>query len=146
MNNCTFTGNLGKDAVTRYTQGGKSVTVFSLAVKTGWGDNEKTLWIDCSLLGERGEKLAQYLTRGTKVCVCGEASLFEADNGKTYLKLNVRDIDMMGRSGGHAEASERQESQKPKQSQSRNTAYASQAQYDAQGEAFADDDLDSIPF
>lgn len=143
MNNCTFTGNLGKDAVTRYTQGGKSVTGFSLAVKTGWGDNEKTLWIDCSLWGERGEKLAQYLTKGTKACVSGEASLFEADNGKTYLKLNVRDIDLMGRAEGRSEASERQESHQPKHSQNRNTAYASQAQYDAQGEAFADDD---IPF
>lgn len=142
MNNCTFTGNLGKDAVTRYTQGGKSVTGFSLAVKTGWGDNEKTLWIDCSLWGERGEKLAQYLTKGTKACVSGEASLFEADNGKTYLKLNVRDIDLMGRAEGRSEASERQESQYHQPERAAQRQKSEQIRQAAAADGFDDD----IPF
>ena len=72
MNIFVASGNLGKDIELRTTQNGKTVGSFSLPVKQGWGDHEKVSWIDCKLLGERANKLAQYLTKGTKVTVAGE--------------------------------------------------------------------------
>lgn len=86
---------IGKDAVTRFTQGGKSVTGFSAAFDTGWGDNKKVHWLDVSGWGERYEKLAQYLTKGSQVLVEGDIGTREHD-GKTYLTLTLSDIKLIG--------------------------------------------------
>ena len=86
---------IGKDAVTRFTQGGKSVTGFSAAFDTGWGDNKKTYWLDVSGWGERYEKLAQYLTKGSQVLVEGDIGTREHD-GKTYMTLTLSDLKLLG--------------------------------------------------
>lgn len=95
MNNCNFIGRVGKDAVTRHTQAGKAVTGWSLAVDKGWGDRKETIWLDCSLWGERGEKLAQHITKGSQLGVTGELGTREHD-GKTYITLDVRDVTLVG--------------------------------------------------
>jgi single-strand DNA-binding protein len=86
---------IGKDAVTRFTQGGKSVTGFSAAFDTGWGENKKTYWLDVSGWGERYEKVAQYLTKGSLVLVEGDIGIREHE-GKTYLTLNLSEIKLIG--------------------------------------------------
>lgn len=86
---------IGKDAVTRFTQGGKSVTGFSAAFDTGWGDNKKTYWLDVSGWGERYEKLAQYLTKGSQVLIEGDIGTREHE-GKTYLTLTLSDLKLLG--------------------------------------------------
>lgn len=86
---------IGKDAVTRFTQGGKSVTGFSAAFDTGWGDNKKTYWLDVSGWGERYEKVAQYLTKGSQVLIEGDIGTREHD-GKTYLTLTLSDLKLIG--------------------------------------------------
>lgn len=96
MNNCSFIGRVGKDAQTRYTQAGKVVTGWSLAVDKGWGDRKETIWLDCSLWGERGGKLAEHITKGSQLGVTGELGTREHD-GKTYLTLDVRDVTLVGR-------------------------------------------------
>ena len=47
-------GNLGRDAELRDTRGGK-VCSFSLAVARKRSGESQTMWLDCSLWGERGE-------------------------------------------------------------------------------------------
>jgi len=99
INNCTFTGRIGKDAETRFTANQKAVTSFSLAVDIGWGDNKKTMWIRCNGWGDRFTKLSEYLAKGQQVGVVGEVSLneWEGDKGKmTSLELNVREIALLG--------------------------------------------------
>ncbi len=86
---------IGKDAVTRFTQGGKSVTGFSAAFDTGWGDNKKVHWLDVSGWGERYEKVAQYLTKGSQVLIEGDIGTREHD-GKTYLTLTLSDLKLIG--------------------------------------------------
>ena len=54
MNNLTIAGALGRDAETRTTQTGETVTGFSVAVSNG-KDRDAT-WFDCSLWGDRGPK------------------------------------------------------------------------------------------
>jgi len=95
MNNFNAIGRVGRDAVTRYTQTNKAVTGWALAVDKGWGDNKQTVWLDCSLWGERGEKLAQHITKGSQLGVTGEIGAREHD-GKTYVTLDVRDVTLVG--------------------------------------------------
>ena len=72
MNVLTVMGNLGRDANVRQA-GGTTVANFSIAVKSGYGDNEQTVWVDCSLWGRQAEsRLVEYLTKGQQVVVSGE--------------------------------------------------------------------------
>jgi single-strand DNA-binding protein len=101
MNNLSATGNIGSDAEVRHTADGTVITSWSVAVSSGYGKNEKTNWVRCSLFGKRGETLAQYLKKGTQVGVNGEISLneYEAKDGsiKTTLELNVSNVTLLGK-------------------------------------------------
>lgn len=88
---CTITGNVGKDAESRTVGQGKIVLNFSVAAKSA-GKNSETVWFDCAVWGERGAKIREYIVKGTKVTAVGSLSKHES-NGKTYLKLDVQDID-----------------------------------------------------
>jgi single-strand DNA-binding protein len=86
---------IGKDAVTRYTSNSKAVTGFSAAVDSGFGDNKKTIWLDCSAWGERWEKVAPYLLKGSQAFVQGELGTREHD-GKTYITVDVKELKLIG--------------------------------------------------
>ena len=66
-------GNLGRDAETKFTPSGASVTRFSVATTRNWQDKasgewkEDTNWTNVVLW--RAEKLSQYLTKGKRVRV-----------------------------------------------------------------------------
>lgn len=107
MNVFTFTGNLGRDAEVRHTQSGTTVCSFSVAVKSGYGDREKTSWIRCNLWGKRAESgLPQYLTKGQQVAVSGELTVseYEAQDGtkRTNVEVRVNDVSLIGGSGAPA--------------------------------------------
>lgn len=95
MNNCSFIGRAGKDAETRFTQGGKPVTSWSIAVDCGWGDKKQTIWIDCNGWGERFGKVGEHIKKGNQVGVTGELGTREY-NGKTYITLNVQSVTLVG--------------------------------------------------
>ena len=90
-----ITGNIGKDAVTRQTQGGESVTGFSVAVEERRGQEKRSVWFDVAIWGKRGEALAQYLTKGSKVSVAGDLGTREHD-GKTYLTIRAHEVTLCG--------------------------------------------------
>lgn len=95
MKSIVIGGNIGKDAVTRNTQQGDKVTGFSVAVEERAGQEKRTIWFDVSIWGNRGEKLAQYLTKGTKVTVAGDLSMREHE-GRTYLTVRADQVTLMG--------------------------------------------------
>ena len=102
MNNWSFTGNLGRDAETKNV-GESSVTEFSVAVKSGYGDKAATTWAKCAMWGDRGEKVAQYLTKGQAVGIVGELTLREyvkkdGTNGAS-LEVRVNDMTLLGKKG-----------------------------------------------
>ena len=72
LNVCTFSGRLGRDAEQKYLPTGTAVLEFSIAVDTGFGDKRRSFWLKCDMFGDRGPKLAQYLTKGQQVAVSGE--------------------------------------------------------------------------
>lgn len=101
MNIFTFTGHLGKDCEVKATQGGTTICEFSVAVSSGYGDNEKTTWTSCVIFGKRAEgKLPELLTIGQKVAISGELTqeTWEKPNGGTGFKLKVvvNTLDLIG--------------------------------------------------
>ena len=99
MNVFTFIGRVGKDAEVRHTPGGKEVTNWSVAVDAGFGDNKKTTWVACTLWGDRGPKIAEYIRKGDRIGVSGELSTreYQGQNGKGFsVELNVREVELLG--------------------------------------------------
>lgn len=86
---------LGGDATQRFTQAGKPVLSFRAAYDVGFGDRKRTEWLDCSLWGERGTKIAEYLTKGTLIQVQGTVGTKEYE-GKVSLALDVLDVKLLG--------------------------------------------------
>lgn len=105
MNTGSFAGYLGRDAEVKKLDSGNTVCNFSLAVATGWGDKKSTLWVSCAIWGERGEKLAQYLTKGSPVTVSGDVDVraYKSKEGEARAEItcNVQRITLQG--GGHRE-------------------------------------------
>lgn len=132
MNNCSFIGRIGKDAVVRNTGTGKSVAGWSLAVDIGYGDNKQTMWIDCALWGDRAHKLAEHIRKGDRIGVHGEIGTREHD-GKTYITLRVSDVTLLGDKRD-------QGSQRSEPARQRAPAQQQQSQ------PVSDFDDDSIPF
>lgn len=133
MKAITIAGNLGKDAVLRRTQSGDPILGFSVAVEERTGQDKRTIWFDVSLFGKRGETLAQYLTKGSRVAVCGDLSTREHE-GRTYLTVRAHDVALQGggeRDGMSDTARTADRAQRPPVSQ--------------QGRAY-DDMQDEVPF
>lgn len=124
MNLFSFTGNLGKDAEVKYLPSGAAVCEFSVAVKSGYGDREKTNWVRCAMFGKKAEgQLPQYLKKGTQVAVSGELELqeWEGQNGKgAALSVSVQNIDLIGG---------RSDNTQPQQFQQKPMQQAPQPQY-----------------
>ena len=134
MNVWNFTGNLGKDAEVKYTAGGMAVASFSVAVTSGYGDKEKTTWVNCGLFGKRAEgALPQYLLKGAQVAISGEAFLDEWEkDGVTnrMLKVNVDKLDLIGGRSDNAPAQQQRQvpQQRPQQAPQQQNRPAPQQQ------------------
>ncbi len=140
MNVFTFTGNLGRDAEVRYTQGGDAVSGFSVAVKSGFGKNEKTIWVKCSQWGKAAESVAPYLKKGQQVAISGEIG-FDADekNDGKYAAITVR-VNSLTLGGGKSEG----ERADPAKSRQKQTSAPSKSEDVA--EHFGDGDYVDVPF
>jgi len=104
MNIYSFTGRLGRDSETRFTQGGMAICSFTVAVDFGYGENKGTNWIRCSLFGKRAEgQLPKYLVKGTQVAISGELKVREYDdkdgNKRTSVDVSVDKLDLIGGRG-----------------------------------------------
>lgn len=95
MNIGTFAGRVGRDASTKEYQPGKFVTNFSLAVDVGFGEKKETDWIDSVIFGERGAKVAQYITKGKAMTIMGRvrAKHYQAKDGTTKASISCEVID-----------------------------------------------------
>ena len=98
-------GNLGADAQLQVVNGNKFVS-FRVANTDSWTDKvtgeikKSTQWISCSLNGDGGS-LLQYLKKGTKVFVRGNANMVTYSSPKTHMievgvNLFVREIELCG--------------------------------------------------
>ena len=65
MNNCVFDGRLARDAELK-DLGDNKVCNFSIGSNVGFGEKQKTIWLDCSIWGRRGEALNDSLKKVNK--------------------------------------------------------------------------------
>lgn len=78
-------GRLTRDAEVKTFNDGTPIAKFRIA----WNRPKKeTHFYDCSIIGDRANKLAQYLTKGKAVVVVGEPDWREYE-GKIYETINV---------------------------------------------------------
>lgn len=120
MNAWQFTGNIGKDAESRFLPNGDPVVSFSVGVKSGYGEKATTTWARCSMFGKRGESVSQYLTKGQLVGISGEVRLREWNDEqgqkRSSLEVRVNDLTLLGKKDGQQAAQPRQQAQAPQQS------------------------------
>ena len=106
MNKIMVTGGLGRDAELKQTPQGKSVLEFSIAVNSGFKKDDPPSWWRCAIWGDRGEKLAQYLVKGTRLLVEGEPKLRQYEdkdgNKKLSAEIFVNNIEFMGAKGDNS--------------------------------------------
>jgi single-strand DNA-binding protein len=86
MNKCHLIGNLTADPVVRYTQSGKAVARFTLAVNEGYGENKRTDFPTIIVWGKTAETIGNSLHKGSKVAVNGKitTSSYEKNGQKVY--------------------------------------------------------------
>lgn len=105
MADIKFTGNVGKDAELRWTQGGRAVLNFSVAdsksrkLDNGEWETLAEQWLNCAIWGDLAEFYAEKIKRGARVTVYGDfmARKYEAKDGTpgTSLDVTVKGVDIM---------------------------------------------------
>ena len=122
MNAWQFTGNVGKDAESRFRPNGDPVVSFSVGVKSGYGEKATTTWARCAMFGKRAESVSQYLTKGQLVGISGEVTLREWNDKegqkRNSLEVRVNDLTLLGKKDGQQAAQPRQQAPAPQQSDS----------------------------
>jgi single-strand DNA-binding protein len=104
LNRVTILGNLGADAELRVTSGGQAILKMRVAVTESYKDRndqqkERTEWVSCSLWGKRGESLAKFLSKGSRVYVEGrlQTSSYDKNGEKRYVtEVNVSNVILCG--------------------------------------------------
>lgn len=131
MNVLTIAGIVGGDARLNSINGQNgpvSVMNFTVAVKKRTKDqagNNETLWVDCALLGVRADSLAQYVTKGSKISVSGEADIdsYQGQNGMVpKLTLRVNDLTLQGKPADQQHQQQGYQQQAPQQQQQQQRA------------------------
>ena len=146
VNKVILVGHLGKDAETRFTPAGVSVTSFSVATNRRWKDQqtgewkEETDWSNVVLW--RQENLANYLTKGKQVYVEGrlQTRSYDDKDGKKQYRTEVVADDVIllgGRGGDGVEDSRPQPASMPR------SAPKPQPAAELQDQGITDDD---VPF
>ena len=97
-------GNLGRDPELRYTPNGRPVASFTVAVNQSTKNQqtgewiESTDWFRVSVWGDRGERVAENLRKGSRVFVDGrfKAREYEANDGQKRMSLDITADTVLG--------------------------------------------------
>lgn len=102
LNSTVLIGRMTKDPNLKYTQSGKGVANFTLAVERNFKDanGEKiTDFINCVIWGKGAETLCNYTHKGSMVGVVGELNTrsYENQQGQKVFvtEVNVRDFQFL---------------------------------------------------
>lgn len=151
INVFTASGNVGNDFDLRFTPNQKAIGTFSLPVKQGWGDKEKTSWVTCKMFGERAQKMAQHITKGMKMTVTGEFVLEQWQHeGKDHSRpvIIVNSIDFGSPTNGSRNESGQQQGgyQRPQNQGNQQAPQGGQQPTPPMTEPDLDFDDENIPF
>jgi single-strand DNA-binding protein len=88
VNNWHGIGNLGKDPELRYTQSGKAVCSFSIAITDKVNGEDRTEWVNIVAWQKLAEICSEYLEKGKKVYIQGRLqtrSYEDRDGNRRYI-------------------------------------------------------------
>ena len=112
VNKVILVGNLGRDAETKFTPSGASVSKFSVATTRKWKDQASSEWKEetnwTNVVVWRQEALANYLTKGKQVYIEGRLSsrsYDDKDGKKVYTTEVVADEVILLGGRGESEGS-----------------------------------------
>lgn len=104
INRVVIGGNLTRDGELRATRKGTQVLGFRMAINEkspdgngGWVD--APVFINCAVFGQRAEKLAPYLIKGTKVTVDGKlrySEYMKDDEKRSEVSVMVDRLEFSG--------------------------------------------------
>lgn len=114
VNKVILIGNLGRDAETKFTPSGVSVTKFAVATTRSWKDQQTNEWKEetnwTNIVLWRQENLANYLIKGKQVYVEGRLqtrSYDDKDGKKVYTtEVVAEEVLLLGGRGEGAPAFE----------------------------------------
>jgi len=115
VNKVILVGNLGRDAETKFTPSGASVTRFAVATTRSWKDKDSNEWKEetnwTNVVLWRQENLANYLVKGKQIYVEGRLqtrNYDDKDGKKVYATEVVADDVILlggrGEGGGQGQA------------------------------------------
>jgi single-strand DNA-binding protein len=148
-NRVILVGNLTRDPEIRYTQSGKGVTKFTLAVNNP-RNREETTFVDIVAWDRLGETCNTYLKKGMNALVEGRLVIRSYDdkdgNKRKATEVVIDNMQMLGsrRDAGGSAGDEGGESGGGYNGGSRSAAAAPAAS--SGGDAFGDELDDEIPF
>lgn len=94
----TITGHVGTSRLVE-PKGKSAVLNFSIATNRRVGEHEYTDWVSCKVWGDRGQKLAPHIQKGTHLLVEGrpESRAYKANDGtaKAELIIHANDIEFL---------------------------------------------------
>ena len=104
LSKISIIGNLGRDPELRYTPNGRPVASFTVAVNQSTKNQqsgewiESTDWFRVSVWGDRGERAAESLRKGSRVFVDGRFRTreYEANDGQKRLSLDITADTVLG--------------------------------------------------
>jgi len=91
MNKVHLIGRLTKDVDLKYTQSGKAVAQFSIAIDDGYGENKRTYYPNIVVWGKSAETCGNCIAKGSKVAINGKLTTRSYD-GKDGKKVYVTEV------------------------------------------------------
>jgi single-strand DNA-binding protein len=82
MNKIFEIGRLTRDPELRYTNSGKAVCTFSIAVDDGYGENKKAYFFPVVVWNKAAEACGNSLQKGSKVAVTGKLTSRQYENNE----------------------------------------------------------------
>lgn len=102
MNLFLASGNLTRDPELRYTNSGKPVVSFAIAINEGSGEKRTTEFVECQAWDKVAETVAEYCRKGRKVLITGTYTTDEWIDKKTNQKrtkviIKCRNVEFLDR-------------------------------------------------
>lgn len=91
INKVILMGRLTRDPEMRHTNSGTPVTTFSIAINSGYGENQRTDFVNCLAWNKTAEFVTKYFTKGKMIIVIGRITTrsWETQDGKRAYATEV---------------------------------------------------------
>ncbi|MDO5586786.1 MAG: single-stranded DNA-binding protein, partial [Clostridia bacterium] len=91
INKVILMGRLTRDPEMRHTNSGTPATTFSIAINSGYGENQRTDFVNCLAWNKTAEFVTKYFTKGKMIIVIGRITTrsWETQDGKRAYATEV---------------------------------------------------------